>query len=405
MSTANTASAEGLQLDQKIEQTAVSQDQGSHNASQSRRSTQGTTSHAKEFIKRNGVWIAFLVLAIGAAILTQGGFLAPRNLTNLLRQASINGILAAGMTLVILHGGIDLSIGSLVALSGIAVGVSQVAWGWNGNGVEGALMSGGLALLVGTTAGIVNGGLVALLGIAPFVITLGMMVIARGLALIFSDGASISPMGEALTPLADAYLPMPLSIALIAVILGGIVFAFRRRILDVIFPAVVFGLISYAFITYRGFPMLTVFLLGAMIAASFLLMRTTFGRSVYAIGSNERAALWAGVPVKRVVWIVYALMGFLSGLAGLLLTARLNGSDPNAGQLFELDAIAAVVIGGTSLKGGTGTIMGSFIGALTIATLNNGMDLLGVPSFYQMVFKGVIIVGAVALDKGQRQQA
>jgi ribose/xylose/arabinose/galactoside ABC-type transport system permease subunit len=142
-----------------------------------------------------------------------------------------------------------------------------------------------------------------------------------------------------------------------------------------------------------------------MAAVSFLLTRTTFGRSVYAIGSNERAALWAGVPVKRVIWIVYAIMGFLAGVAGLLLTARLNGSDPNAGQLFELDAIAAVVIGGTSLKGGTGTIMGSFIGALTIATLNNGMDLLSVPSFYQMVFKGLIIVGAVALDKGQRQQA
>jgi ribose/xylose/arabinose/galactoside ABC-type transport system permease subunit len=126
---------------------------------------------------------------------------------------------------------------------------------------------------------------------------------------------------------------------------------------------------------------------------------------VYAIGSSERAAYWAGVPVRRVVWIVYALMGMLAGLAGMLLTVRLNGADPNAGQLFELDAIAAVVIGGTSLKGGVGTIMGSFIGALTIATLNNGMDLLGVPSFYQMVFKGLIIVIAVALDKTQREAA
>jgi ribose/xylose/arabinose/galactoside ABC-type transport system permease subunit len=179
----------------------------------------------------------------------------------------------------------------------------------------------------------------------------------------------------------------------------------RRRLVDVIFPLLVLGLIAYAFLAYKGFPMLVVFLLLSMLAASFLLTRTTFGRSVYAIGSNERAAVWAGVPVKRVVWVVYAIMGFLSGLAGLLLTSRLNGADPNAGQLFELDAIASVVIGGTSLKGGTGTIMGSFIGALTIATLNNSMDLLGVPSFYQMVFKGLIIIGAVALDKGQRQTA
>lgn len=370
-----------------------------------RMKTEPSDSNLRDFVKRNGVWIAFLVLAIGAAILTEGGFFASRNLTNLLRQASINGILAAGMTLVILHGGIDLSIGSLVALAGVAVGVSQVIWGWGGYGAQGAMMSAGLALGIGTLAGLVNGGLVSMLGIAPFVITLGMMVIARGLALILSNGASISPMGESLTPLADAYLPMGLTITMIVVIVGGTVFAFRKRLSDAIFPVAVFGLIAYAFLTYRGFPMLVVFLLSAMVAASFLLRRTTFGRSVYAIGSNERAAVWAGVPVKRVVWIVYALMGFLSGLAGLLLTARLNGADPNAGQLFELDAIAAVVIGGTSLKGGTGTIMGSFIGALTIATLNNGMDLLGVPSFYQMVFKGLIIVGAVALDKGQRQQA
>jgi D-xylose transport system permease protein len=359
----------------------------------------------KEFLKRNGVWIAFLLLALAATVLTQGGFLQPRNLTNLMRQASINGVLAAGMTLVILHGGIDLSIGSLVAVAGIAVGVSQVTWGWSALGLEGAFMSAGLAIGVGLLGGILNGGLVALLGIAPFVITLGMMVIARGLALIFSNGASISPMGEALTPLSDAYLPAMISYPLIAAIIAALAFGYRRRIWDVLFPLLVFGIIAYGFIGYHGFPMLAVFLLGAMGAASFLLTRTTFGRSVYAIGSNERAAIWAGVPVKRVIWIVYAIMGALAGLSGLLLTSRLNGADPNAGQLFELDAIASVVIGGTSLKGGTGTIMGSFIGALTIATLNNSMDLLGVPSFYQMVFKGVIIVGAVALDKGQRQTA
>jgi D-xylose transport system permease protein len=359
----------------------------------------------KEFLRKNGVWIAFLILAIGVTILTEGGFISSRNLTNLLRQASINGILAAGMTLVILHGGIDLSIGSLVALSGVAVGVSQVFWGWGATGAEGAWLSAGLAVAVGATAGLINGGLVAFLGIAPFVITLGMMVIARGLALIFSNGASISPMGNSILPLADAYLPISATLALTALIIGGLLVAYRRKPWDAVFPLIIFGALSYAFVTYRGFPMLVVFLLFAMGAAAFLLTRTTFGRSVYAIGSNERAALWAGVPVRRVVWMVYAIMGALAGLAGLLLTSRLNGADPNAGQLFELDAIAAVVIGGTSLKGGTGTIMGTFIGVLTIATLNNGMDLLGVPSFYQMVFKGVIIIGAVALDKGQRQTA
>ena len=363
--------------------------------------------HVSAYLKRNGVWIAFLLLAIAATFLTDGGFISARNLTNLLRQASINGVLAAGMTLVILHGGIDLSIGSLVALAGVGVGVSQVYWGWGAEsaGMQGALGSAALAIGIGLLAGLVNGGLVSLLGIAPFVITLGMMVIARGLALIFSNGSSISPMGDALTPISDAYLPLPMTAALIGLIFLGVIYGYRRKIADGLFPTIVFGLIAYSFVTYKGFPMLVVFLLASLCAISFLLRRTTFGRSVYAIGSNERAAVWAGVPVKRVVWIVYAIMGALAGLSGLLLTSRLNGADPNAGQLFELDAIAAVVIGGTSLKGGSGTIMGSFIGALTIATLNNSMDLLGVPSFYQMVFKGLIIIAAVSLDKGQRQTA
>ena len=131
--------------------------------------------------------------------------------------------------------------------------------------------------------------------------------------------------------------------------------------------------------------------------------RTIFGRSVYALGSNEKAAFWAGVKIKKTLLGVYTIMVFLSGLAAYLLVGRLNGADPNAGQLFELDAIAAVVIGGTSLRGGTGSVMGTLAGALMIGVLNNGMDLLGVPSFFQMVFKGIIIIGAVSLDRGNRQ--
>lgn len=358
----------------------------------------------KEFFAKNGVWIGFFLLVVLISIATQGGFLQPRNLTNLLRQTSINGILAAGMTLVILLGGIDLSIGSVVALAGVAVGVSQLNWGWN-TGLDGALFSFLLSLGVGLLAGIVTGGLVSMLKIAPFVITLGMMVIARGLALIFANGASISPMGDNLAPLADAYLSIPVTAAVMAVFLAVFLFRHRRELGQAFFPLLTFLFLSYSFLSYKGLPMLVVFLGLVLGIVSFLLSQTTFGRCVYAIGSSERAAYWAGVPVRRVVWIVYALMGLLTGLAGMLLTVRLNSADPNAGQLFELDAIAAVVIGGTSLKGGVGTIMGSFIGALTIATLNNGMDLLGVPSFYQMVFKGLIIVIAVALDRKQRETA
>jgi D-xylose transport system permease protein len=363
----------------------------------------------KTFIKKNGVWIGFLLLAIIVALMTldtttmESRFLSPRNLTNLLRQASINGVLAAGMTLVILTGGIDLSIGSIVAVAGIVVGISQLNWGWSEQGAWGCFGSVLLSLLVGWFAGMVNGGLVSVLGIAPFVITLGMMVIARGLALILSNGSGISPMGEAFRFIGEEYLPMGPTLVVTGLILLLLAWRFRRNILEAAFPILTCGVFAYAFIQYKGFPVQVLFLVASLLVTAFLLTHTTLGRCIYAIGSNEQAAHWAGVPIRRVKWIVYSLMGLFSGLAGALLTARLNGAVPTAGQLFELDAIAAVVIGGTSLKGGVGTILGSFVGALTIATLNNGMDLLEVPSFYQMVFKGIIIILAVGLDRGQRQ--
>lgn len=357
-------------------------------------------------IRRNGAWIGFFLLAVVLTFATEGSFISPRNLTNLMRQATLNGVLAAGMTLVILTGGIDLSIGSLVALAGIAVGFTQVTLGWSAHGEIGALGSAACALSVGLLAGVLNGGLIARLRIAPFVITLGMMVIARGLALIVSGGASLSPMSESLDPLANGYLSTILTGGLLLVIAAGFARAAwvggRKSWADLVFPLLVTAVFGYAFLDYRGFPVLGLFLVGVIGIVGFLVVRTTFGRSVFAIGSNERAAFWAGVPVRTTIFWVYALMGLLSGLAGLLLTARLNGADPNAGQLFELDAIAAVVIGGTSLRGGQGSVIGSLAGALTIATLNNGMDLMGVPSFYQMVLKGVIIIVAVTLDRSQR---
>jgi D-xylose transport system permease protein len=359
-------------------------------------------------IRRNGAWIGFFILAVILTFATEGSFMSARNLTNLMRQTTLNGVLAAGMTLVILTGGIDLSIGSLVALAGIAVGYTQINLEWSQMGVAGAVGSAACALLVGLAAGVLNGTLIARLRIAPFVITLGMMVVARGLALIVSGGASLSPMSEVLDPLANGFLSSVLTALLLLVIAGGFARAAwvggKKSWADLVFPLLVTAGFGFAFLTYRGFPILGLFLVAVIGATGFLMVKTTFGRSIYAIGSNERAAFWAGVPVRSTIFWVYALMGLLSGLAGLLLTARLNGADPNAGQLFELDAIAAVVIGGTSLRGGQGSVIGSLAGALTIATLNNGMDLMGVPSFYQMVLKGVIIIVAVTLDRSQRAQ-
>jgi D-xylose transport system permease protein len=360
----------------------------------------------KQFLRQNGAWLGFLVLALVLAIWTQGEFLSARNLTNLVRQASLNGVLAAGMTVIILTGGIDLSIGSLVALCGVVVGLSQVNGGLGEQGLAGLWMSAGLALLMGLGLGLINGTLIATLRLAPFVITLGMMVIARGLAMILSGGSSISPMGEELNNLASGYFSEEVSLGIL--ILVGLVSVFRLwktrpSIGEFLFPVLALVLFGQSFLRYRGIPFLAVFLMAVVGITWLLLNRTVWGRNIYAVGSNEKGAYWAGVSIRKVKIGAYALMGLLSGLAAFLLSGRLNGADPNAGQLFELDAIAAVVIGGVSLKGGSGSVLGALIGALTMATLNNGMDLLGISSFYQMVFKGIIIILAVSLDRSQRE--
>lgn len=366
--------------------------------------------HLFDFIKRNGAWVGFLALAFFLTILTDGGFLAARNLTNLLRQTAINGVLAAGMAMVILTGGIDLSIGSLVALTGILAGIAQVHWEWSHTavGTWGTFM---LAVGAGAACGVVNGSLIAGLGIPPFVITLGTMVIARGLALILSDGSGISPMGESFRIFGEGYLDLTLTFLIGALLLFPLLAQLvhtrgksrKASALDALLPLATFSIFLFAFVSYKGFPIPVAIMSLVLAFAALALKHTAWGRGIYAIGSNERAAYWSGVPVRKVKASVYVFMGTCAGIAGALLTARLNGAVPTAGNLFELDAIAAVVIGGTSLRGGVGTIMGTLVGALTIATLNNGMDLLQVPSFYQMVFKGAIIIGAVAMDRGQRQ--
>ncbi len=362
----------------------------------------------KQFFKKNGAWLGFLTLAIILTVWTGGDFLSPRNLTNLIRQTSINGILAAGMTMVILTGGIDLSVGSVVALCGVLVGILQVNYGLGNMGLTGLWLSAGVALLAGALIGFVNGTLIATLRLAPFIITLGMMVVARGLALIFAGGSSISPMGENLNELAGGYFSQETTVIILIFTAALFTWNFwkdrkEKKFLNLLFPLFAFILFGLTFLRYKGFPNLAVFLILVIAITWVILNQTVFGRSVYAIGSNEKAAYWAGVPLKRVKIMTYSLMGLLAGLASVLLSGRLNGSDPNAGQLFELDAIAAVVIGGVSLKGGVGSVTGSLIGALTMGTLNNGMDLLGVSSFYQMVFKGLIIILAVSLDRNQRE--
>jgi D-xylose transport system permease protein len=338
-----------------------------------------------------------------------GSFLTPRNLSNLSRQICVNLTLAVGMTLVILTSGIDLSVGSVLALSGMAAAISQVHWQWAQMGMTGALLSFGLAILVGGLSGATTGLAVSRLKITPFIVSLGMMVIARGLTLIISSAQAVAPLGETLGRLSSDYLSPESSLMLLSLVGVGVGMLLIRQWLKKSAPvseivktflatlALCGGGIGI-FCNYRGIPYMVFISVMCALSGMFVLKYTRFGRFIYAIGGNREAAELSGVPVVKTLWFTYFLMGALAGLAGVMDTARVNGAVPSAGELGELDAIAAVVIGGTSLMGGIGTIGGTVLGVLIMGILNNGMSLVGVSEHYQKVFKGIVIILAVYLD-------
>ncbi len=292
--------------------------------------------------QRVGVLAALVLLVIMASLLSPRFFTVP-NLLNVLRQVSIVGVLATGMTFVILTRGIDLSVGSLL---GVAVVLFAGSMDSRGTAVALPLGLGAAAL-----AGLVNGIGIAYAGLPAFIMTLGMLSFARGLAFIYTGGTPIPILNEDFYVLGNGYL--------------------------------------------LGVPIPALVLLVALIVSGFLLGLTPFGRSVYAIGSNEEAARLSGVPVRLYKTIVYAISGLMSGLAGLLYTSQLSIGTPIAGQGYELDAIAAVVVGGTSLFGGKGSVAGTFLGTLIIGVLANILNLTGVDPFVQQLFKGALIVVAV----------
>ncbi|CAG7912976.1 MULTISPECIES: ABC transporter permease [Mammaliicoccus] len=291
-----------------------------------------------------------LILLIVVISIMNSAFLDLSNLLNLLRQVSINGLIAFGMTFVILTGGIDLSVGSILALSSAFTAI---------------LITSGLdpivALIVGVIGGfllgVFNGVLVTFGSMAPFIATLATMTIFRGLTLVVTDGNPITNLG-------DSYM---------------------------------FQLFGKGY--FFGIPVPAVTMIIVFIILAIILQKTTFGRHTYAIGGNEVASKISGIKVNRVKILIYGISGLMSALAGAILTSRLNSAQPTAGTSYELDAIAAVVLGGTSLTGGKGRIVGTFIGVLIIGVLNNGLNLLGVSSFYQQVVKGIVILIAVLIDR------
>jgi len=297
-------------------------------------------------------WDRVGILMVLVALVILMSAIAPNfnrvdNLLNIARSISVNAILAAGMTLVILTGGIDLSVGSIVAVSGVVSVIAAIA------GVP-APVAICIGLAVGAACGLVNGALTAYLSLAPFIVTLGTMTFLRGLAYTITEGQPIVSSSLNFKDIGNGYLwgiPMP-----------------------VIVMAIVYVIVW------------------------FILGRTRYGRHVYAVGGNAEAAKLAGVRVKRVVTSVYVLAGACSGLAGVIFAARVISAQPTAGTGYELDAIAAVVLGGTSLAGGRGRIVGTLIGSVILGVLGTGLILLNVPFFTQLLIKGVVIILAVAID-------
>lgn len=300
-------------------------------------------------LKKLGPFLGLILIVIVLGLLNSD-FFAPSNIFNLLRQISVNALLAFGMTFVILTGGIDLSVGSMLALGGaltagmMAAGIPPVL----------AIIFG---LILGALMGAVNGLAISKGKVAPFIATLATMTIFRGLTLVYTDGRPISGFTDS-------------------------------KIFELMGRGYFFGI---------PVPVLWMFL--AYIILFFVLKKTVFGRRTYAIGGNEEASVLSGVSANRIKIYVYTLSGVLSVLAGIILTSRLDSAQPTAGETYELDAIAAVVIGGTSLSGGRGWIFGTLIGALIIGVLNNGLNLLNVSSFYQQVVKGGVILLAVLMDR------
>jgi D-xylose transport system permease protein len=342
-----------------------------------------------------------------------GLFLHPVNLANLLKQMSVTGVVAVGMLFVIVARQIDLSVGSLLGLAG---GVAAMTQGW---GLAPSLLS---AIAIGVVVGALQGSLVAYLNIPSFIVTLGGLLTWRGVILYLSKGETIPVRLPVFRSLGVALFSPASGIALAAVAIAAIIWltirkerAKRRHGLAVSSSAATFARIAvpaaliiifiYMMNRQGGVPLPVIVLLAVALAGHFLTESTTFGRYLYAIGSNPDAARLSGVNLQKHILAAFALLGGLVGIASLLHTGRVGSASPDAGTLLELDAIAACVIGGTSLMGGRGKISGALLGALIMASLDNGMSLLSVENATQYIIKGAVLVAAVGFDMAGRKKS
>lgn len=347
------------------------------------------------------IWIIFQYA-------TDQAFLQPRNLSNLFRQMTVTGVLAMGMVLIIVSGHIDLSVGSVVCFLGVTLAMLMQ----KGFSPELALA---LTLACGCLISLVQGWLTAYQKVPAFIVTLAGMMIFRGLSMGVTAGVTITLEDSWIKSFGSAYLPVTIGWILAGALIGLLFYqAIHHRFLasnnatqidtvrfgwvSVASKALVIAGFTWIMNAYEGVPAPVLLMLILMMLFGFIASKTVFGRHVYAVGGSVEAAYLSGVNVRRVVLGNFLLMGVLTALAAMTLTARVESAQPDAGQLLELDAVASCVIGGTSLMGGKGTIAGALLGALVMESLNNGMSLANMEAFWQYIVKGLVLVGAVWLD-------
>jgi putative multiple sugar transport system permease protein len=365
-------------------------------------------------MRQYGILAALAVIILLFQVLTGGRLLYPGNVSNLIQQNAYVLILAIGMVIVIIAGHIDLSVGSVVATVGAVAALSMNSWGlpW------GAAVA--LSLLVGALIGAWQGFWVAFVGIPAFIVTLAGMLVFRGVALVLLTGGTISGLPRPFNSIGSGTLPATGTPDLITLGIGALASlalvvqqlkgrADLRRlnlprertvsfVLKVAIAVVAIMYLCYLLAYNRGTPIILVILATLVLLYSFLLSRTVFGRHVYAMGGNLYAAMMSGVKTKWVNFFIFVNMGFLAGLAGVVSTARAGSAVASAGQSFELDAIAAVFIGGAAVQGGVGTVVGAVIGGLVMGVLNQGLSILSVDAAWQQVIKGLVLLLAVAFD-------
>jgi len=375
-------------------------------------------------IRRFGMIIALFGIVILFQILTSGIILTPLNITNIIMQNSYIIILAIGMMLVIITGEIDLSVGSIAAFIGAVSGVLLVAYDLP---VSLGII---VCLILGAIIGAWQGFWVAYVKIPSFIVTLAGMLIFRGLTLVVLQGRTIAPFPSSFRGLSSSFLPDIFSgddIKLLTVFIGlflSIIFVVKelqtRRsnikynftvlsaplfIVKLFFIALIINIFTYVLALYQGIPYVLIVLIILVVGYTFFMNRTVLGRHVYAVGGNVKAAELSGIKTNKIKFMVFVNMGILAALSGLIFAGRLNAATPQAGTLFELDAIAAAIIGGASFTGGIGTVFGAVIGALVMGVLNNGMSLMGIGIDWQQAIKGLVLLAAVAFDVLNRNKS